>query len=311
MFSIEVGYVDEAEAGVVVQDALAVLKHVGDMVHVPTLFPLCASTLEHASGQAVIEPDRSRRCEYRIYAVGPVWKAGGAQEKRELYDCYRKSLELAVQAQSESIAMPLISVDAGCPPLLSMDVAIQAVQDFMQAHDDVDIFLYVDQLVDRVDSKMYTELSDLILQTCSIDLYIDKLKATDELMMDLYIEDIEPDLEEKLSDTGETFSQMLLRLIDESGKSVVRVYKEANINRKLFSKIRTDIHYVPRKKNVLSFAVSLRLSLEQTEKLLAAAGYVLSPAIEEDIIYKYFIEHKYYDIYEIEKALFLCLRSHT
>ena len=114
---------------------------------------------------------------------------------------------------------------------------------------------------------------------------------------------IDSSLEKQLSDPDETFSQMLMRLIRESGKGAVAVYKNANVDRKLFSKIRTDSHYVPCKKTVLSFAVSLELSLEQTERLLKTAGYCFSASLESDIIFKYFITQARYDIYEIEAAL--------
>lgn len=114
---------------------------------------------------------------------------------------------------------------------------------------------------------------------------------------------LESSLKEQLADPCETFSQMLLRLINESGKDAVTVYKNANVDRKLFSKIRTDTHYIPRKKTVLSFAISLELSLETTEKLLGTAGYCFSESLKSDIIFKYFINQAHYDIYEIEAAV--------
>ena len=83
----------------------------------------------------------------------------------------------------------------------------------------------------------------------------------------------------------------------------VTVYKHANVDRKLFSKIRNDIHYVPRKKTALAFAVSLRLALPEAEELLGTAGYCFSDSLKSDIIFKHFILEQHFDIYEIEAAI--------
>jgi O-acetyl-ADP-ribose deacetylase (regulator of RNase III) len=115
---------------------------------------------------------------------------------------------------------------------------------------------------------------------------------------------VQTDLQAILAQPKETFSEMLLRLIDESGMNDVQVYKRANMDRKLFSKIRSNVHYVPSRRTVLNLAISLRLSLEQTNQLLKKAGYSLSDSCIDDVIIEYFITHKCYDIYRIEAALF-------
>ena len=114
----------------------------------------------------------------------------------------------------------------------------------------------------------------------------------------------EKSLEDLIRKSEETFSQMLLRIINEKGMTDVQAYRKANVDRKLFSKIRSNANYTPSKKTILCFAIALELTLDETEELLKKAGFAFSNCFKSDVIVSYFIEHRKYDIYELNEVLF-------
>ena len=102
----------------------------------------------------------------------------------------------------------------------------------------------------------------------------------------------------------ESFSQTLLNFIDEKNISDVDCYKRANIDRKLFSKIRSDDEYQPKKTTVFALIIGLRLNLEDAETLLDCAGYSLSHSLKQDIIIEFAIKKQIYDMSILNEILF-------
>ncbi len=267
-----------------------------------------------ATGDAKITKAYNLPCKYVIHTVGPIWNGGNDNEKELLEACYKKSLVLAKEHNCETVAFPLISSGAyGYPKDQALKIAINTISDFLLENDMTVYIVIFDKKAYQISEKMFSDIAEFIDDNY-IDTHVDYLYEQSRVLnmpMPTMMADYSEctcvktlSLDEKLKDIDESFSQMLLRKIDEKGMTDAECYKKANIDRKLFSKIRSDIHYRPSKTTAIAFAISLELSLSETEDMLKKAGFALSHSNKFDIIIEYFIMNGNYNVFEINEALF-------
>lgn len=289
----------------------------------PDLLKECRTLGGCNTGDAKITKGYKMPCKYIIHTVGPIWNGGSFGEKEQLYSCYKKSLELAKEYECGSVAFPLISSGVyGYPKDKALDVAVSAITDFLEENDmDItmvvfdknavsvseklisDVKKYIDDNYAEEHSSYFSRRNKEIHFWGECDEPNGKMLAGREYRAPESYDDLSACFED-FDKLDETFSQALLRMIDEKGLTDVQVYKKANIDRRLFSKIRSDMNYKPKKQTAIALAVALELDIHETQKLLEKAGYTLSNSIKFDVIIKYFIENKKYNIYEINETLF-------
>lgn len=269
-------------------------------------------------GQAVITDAFMLNAKFIIHTVGPVWRGGSHNEAQYLASCYENSLKLAIQNNCQSIAFPVISSGIyGYPKREALQIALTSISSFL-LNNEIDVTIvvfdkqavqlseklfhsiqqYIDDYFEEEYQETYSKRQDIV----SYQLYSDEL--LEEKEEPIFYSIGERSLGDLLDQLDETFSERLLRLIDEKGKTDVETYKRANIDRRLFSKIKNKRDYTPQKRTVIAFAIALELNIDETLDLLHTAGYSLSNSNKFDVIIKFFIEQKNYKIFEINEALF-------
>ena len=262
-------------------------------------------------------------CRYLIHTVGPIWQGGDRGEPETLAACYRNCLELAKKRGCKSLAFPLIASGAfGYPKSLALKTAVGSISDFLMEKD-MEVYLVVyDRQAYEISSKLFSDIKSYIDDRYVEEhrFFADRGRAREEGPgeMDGFALSAPAaaspaclpgaaggsSLEELIGQVDESFSQMLLRKIDEAGISDSQCYKKANIDRKLFSKIRSDVNYRPSKPTAIALGLALELPLEELKELLEKAGFALSRSSKSDIVVEYFVSRGNYSVFEINEALF-------
>lgn len=285
------------------------------------------------TGEAKLTGGYHLPCKYVIHTVGPVWQGGDCGEEALLRSCYRNALALAKEYGCESVAFPLISSGVyGYPKDKALQVAVEEIAAFLCQEEMLVYMVIYDKSAYQISKALFQDIRAFIderyveahggtryyRRADGVSAPLLRPTAPEEAAFagektlcasasmqqaPACIEEA-ASLDDALQHIDESFSEMLLRKIDERGMTDAACYKKANIDRKLFSKIRSNRLYKPSKTTAIAFAIALELSLEETKELLMKAGYALSHSHKFDIIIEYFITKGNYNIFEINEALF-------
>ena len=286
-------------------------------------------------GSAEITPAFNLQAKYVIHTVGPVWDGGGYGEEESLRSCYDKSLKLAVENNCKSIAFPLIATgNYGFPKDKALQIAISAFSAFLLEHE-MQIYLVVfDRTSFKLSGKLFQSVASYIdehyVEVCEKAAYgiaeenrrrrilrqqeMEFCESCTVLPTQAAIDELHPcapmaaskavSLEDMLKQTDAGFTETLLKLIDKTGKKDSEIYKKANISKQHFSKIRNNPNYKPSKPTAIALALALELSLNDTKDLIGRAGYALTNSSKFDLIIRFFIEQRNYNVVEINIALY-------
>ena len=265
-----------------------------------------------AVGDAAATPAFALDAKYIIHTVGPYWQGGEHGEKELLRSCYKKSLELADKLDCKSIAFPLISTGVyKFPKGEALHIALSVIQEFLLTH-------YMEVTIAVFDKGSF-EMSGKLF--AGIDEYIDEHYVEETVRSEYYTDKMQRrirgyerermetmraqkmTLDDVLNNSGEDLRTMIMRLMRERNMDPPDVYKKIFLDRKVFSAILCKKNYTPKKMTMLGLALAFELDVPTARELLAKAGYALSPSDKVDLLIEFCLNHKLYDIIDINNEL--------
>ena len=273
---------------------------------------------EIAVGTSAVTAGYNLKAKFVIHTVGPVWRGGLLGEGELLRKCYDSALELALESDCKSVALPLISSgNYGFPKDIALKIALDAISDFL-LRQEMQIYLVVfDSASYKLSEKLFQNVASYIdrhyvdaLEMATYateDSRINRRRRRDMRLYECEVQRCDSkaiSLEDMLKQADAGFTETLLKLIDQTGKKDSEIYKTANISKQHFSKIRNNPNYKPTKPTAIALALALELDLEATKDLIGRAGYALTNSSKFDLIIRYFIEQKNFNIVEINIALY-------
>ena len=290
-------------------------------------------------GQAAITPAYKLDAKYIVHAVSPRWRGGNNYEKMLLKSAYEKIMQLTIENNCDSVAMPLLATgNNGFPRGMSLDIAVEVATKYINALDDFTVYLVVyDDASFSVAKDRFKDIEEYIAEqedrVFKNDLYEqlrfgaaikvnewrkrvtdyfslhDEEEETDECRPEeskpstssrpIMMAKIEPVWDEFVKEENkESFSDRLFALINKKGLSDTEVYKKANLDRRLFSKLRKR-EYTPHKKTIFALILALELNMDEAVDVLQYAGLAFKPNSITDIAVKWYLSNKKYDVIEL------------
>lgn len=301
----------------------------------PELLKECRTLNGCETGDAKITKGYKLPAKYVIHTVGPIWRGGRNGEEELLKSCYNRSLKLAIENKCESIAFPMISAGVyGYPKYNAMQVAKNTINLFLEKLEgDIDVYIVLfgkdtsdffdieKGIKSYLDSNLITDktnIFDWAINACTIGAssvgapaaFLKSAFKKEKLFESRESCCQKTSLDDALNNSEESFSSMVMRKIKELELNEVSCYKAANVNKQIFSKIRSSAgenendNYQPTKSTAMSFALALKLPLSESKELLEKAGYAFSRSDKTDIIVEYCISNSIYDIFRVNEILF-------
>ena len=280
-------------------------------------------------GDAAVTPAFALPAKYIIHTVGPSWRGGRHGERDILQACYRNSLLKAAELSCESIAFPLIATGVyGFPKDEALQIALAEINRFLLKHEmlvtlvvfDQKSFVLSEKLISGIDAFLEEHEVDALADMEYGRAYAEELRLENvrrrrrqrQQILSMSLNEAAPSptgpsgksLEEFMNREEESFRERLFRLIDERGLSDAEVYTRANLTRQLFSKIRKNPDYHPKKATAFALSIALELDMKTMLDLLSRAGLTFSPSSRMDLIIEYFVTNGSYDTGQIDAALF-------
>ena len=283
----------------------------------PALEKECRKLPPLATGGVAVTSGYDLPCRHVIHTVGPIWEGGENDEPILLRSCYINALLAAKKQGDLSVAFPLISSGTfGFPKDQVLRIAIDAISDFLEITDgEMNISICI------LDRNSYTLSKEIALneylesarQHFVYEDHAIRMESCEEQYCPPETDDhpfpkaavpAEEDLAAWIAGQDDTFAVMLLKLIDKKGITEAQCYHRANVSKQTFWKIMNNDNYRPSKATVISFAVALELTWEETESLLRTVGFSMSHSNKFDLIIEFYIRNGCYDLFEIDAALY-------
>lgn len=270
------------------------------------------SAIYEAAGRKKVETERNKigyiepgtvrvtsafdlKAKYIFHTAGPRYIDGKHQEENILRNCYRDALNLCEKLSCDSIAFPLISSGTfEYPKQEAYDIAKEEITGYLKDHDlDVILCLYDDAsyaVAEKEEGKILSYIRENIADSIRSNI----------VFKDIAIGTMSEDFDHKIK---MSFQELLFYWIGKRGEKDSDVYQRANLDRKLFSKIRSSKDYHPKKDTAVSFAFALHLNLDDARDLIGRAGYAFSPASKRDLILEYCFDNQIYDLFDVNVIL--------